>query len=84
MNERGAVIFPRRLRALREKRRISRRVLSELCGLSRSAISRYERGERMPAIDDAVQIADFFGVSLDYLMGREKDFESVPVWRRAN
>ena len=64
-------VFPRRLQALRERRRISRRVLSELCGLSRGAISRYERGERMPALDDAAQIADFFGVSLDYLVGRE-------------
>lgn len=64
--------FPQRLQRLRERRKISRRVLSELCGLSKSAVSRYERGERMPGLDDAVQLADFFGVSLDYLVGREK------------
>lgn len=62
--------FPRRLQRLRERRRISRRVLSELCGLSKSAVSRYERGERVPSITDAERLADFFEVSLDYLCGR--------------
>ena len=62
--------FPRRLQRLRERRRISRRVLSELCGLSKSAVSRYERGERVPSITNAERIADFFEVSLDYLCGR--------------
>lgn len=62
--------FPRRLQRLRERRRISRRVLSELCGLGKNAVSRYERGERLPSIADAERLADFFGVSLDYLCGR--------------
>lgn len=67
--------FPRRLRYLREKKRISRRVLAELCGLSGSAVARYERGERKPGIDEAAVLADFFGVSLDYLCGiTEKSF----------
>ena len=64
--------FSERLQKLREKKRISRRVLSELCGLTKSTISRYERGERRPSIDDASVLADFFGVTLDYLCGREK------------
>ena len=64
--------FPRRLQRLRERKRISRRVLSELCGLSKSAVSRYERGERVPSITDAERLADFFDVSLDYLCGRDE------------
>lgn len=63
--------FAIRLKRLRERRRISRRVLSELCGLSKNMIAIYEQGERKPRLDDAVQLADFFGVSLDYLVGRE-------------
>lgn len=62
--------FPRRLRELRERRRISRRVLSELCGLSKNMITRYERGERQPGIAEAGNLADFFGVSLDFMCGR--------------
>lgn len=64
--------FASRLRQLRERRRISRRVLSELCGLNCSTVSRYERGERVPNIADAKALADFFDVSLDFLCGRER------------
>lgn len=62
--------FPGNLRRLRERKRISRRVLSELCGLSKNAVARYERGDRVPSLADAAALADFFGVSLDELWGR--------------
>lgn len=62
--------FPRRLRYLREKKRISRLVLAELCGLSKNAVARYERGERQPTIDAVCALADYFEVSADYLIGR--------------
>lgn len=67
-------VFPQRLRKLREGRRVSRRVLSELCGLSKNMISRYERGERVPSLKDAALLAEHFGVSLNFLCGREKKF----------
>lgn len=62
--------FPQRLRKLRERRRISRHVLSELCGLTGDAIRRYENGETSPTMKSLVAIADFFEVSVDYLVGR--------------
>ena len=62
--------FARRLRKLRDRRGISRRALAELCGLSRNTIDRYERGERVPSLTDAAVLADFFGVTIDYLYGR--------------
>lgn len=64
--------FSQNLRRLRERRRISRRVLSELCGLSKNMISRYERGERVPTMSEAAALADFFSITLDELWGREK------------
>ena len=64
--------FSNQLRRLRERRRISRRVLAELCGISKSALSGYERGERVPTLADAAALADFFNVSLDWLCGRKK------------
>lgn len=63
--------FAQRLRKLRERRRISRRVLSELCGLHHDAIRRYELGEAEPPVDALIAIADFFEVSMDYLTGRQ-------------
>ena len=65
-------IFRRRLQSLREQKRISRIVLSELCGLSPDAIRRYERGEAEPSMGSLILIADFFEVSTDYLLGRRE------------
>lgn len=62
--------FPERLRKLREERRIKRYILSQRCGLHSDAIRRYERGEAEPDIKSLIAIANFFEVSLDYLMGR--------------
>ena len=63
-------LFPQRLKALREKRRLSRRTLAELCGLSKNMISLYERGEKVPSVEALICLADFFNVSLDWLCGR--------------
>lgn len=49
------------------------RVTSELMGLSTSALRRYERGEREPTLSALVHIADYYGVSIDFLCtGKEK------------
>lgn len=70
MNER----FHDRLRQLRERRGLSRRTLSELCGLSKNMIALYERGEAVPSAEAVCLLADHFDVSTDYLLGREKNF----------
>lgn len=62
--------FRERLQQLREKKRISRKVLSELCGLNSDTVRRYERGEREPTLHSLVVIAEYFDVSIDYLVGR--------------
>lgn len=65
-------LFRERLRKLREERWMNRATLSELCGLERGAVRRYERGERIPSVPALVALADVFEVSLDYLTGRSK------------
>lgn len=65
--------FAIRLQRIREKRRISRRVASELCGLEPGAFRRYEKSEREPTARTLAAIADEFGVSMDWLWGREKN-----------
>lgn len=64
--------FRQRLQHLRERKRISRKVLSELCGLYPDAVRKYERGEAEPNMASLVLLADFFEVSVDYLLGIEK------------
>lgn len=63
-------IFADRLKTLRSRRRISRKTLSELCGLSKNQVARYERMERVPTVQSLESLADFFEVSIDYLLGR--------------
>lgn len=66
--------FSVRLRRLRERKGLSRRALSELCGLSKNMIAVYERGEADPSTETIRQLANLFGVSADYLLGRTKNF----------
>lgn len=63
--------FAERLQWLRDKRHISRRVLSELCGLNKNTVARYERGENEPTLASLVALADYFEVSVDYLLCRK-------------
>ncbi|MBQ4145887.1 MAG: helix-turn-helix transcriptional regulator [Clostridia bacterium] len=64
--------FSQRLQQLREKKKISRRVTSELCGLATDSVRKYERGESEPTLSSLVALAEFFGVSVDYLLGKEE------------
>ena len=45
-------------------------LLGELCGLGRNCIGQYERGEKIPSLKSLIALADYFEVSLDYLVGR--------------
>lgn len=56
--------------SLRKAKGLTQAELSKRIGISRSSISMYESGERMPRPEDLGVIADFFNVDLDYLMGR--------------
>jgi transcriptional regulator with XRE-family HTH domain len=67
------VEFGQRLQYLRERKRMNRKALSELCGLHADAVRRYERGEQEPTAHALIALADFFAVSVYYLLGREKD-----------
>ena len=59
-----------KLRELRQKKGISLKELGKILGLAESSISLYETGKRQPDYDTLTKIADYFGVSVDYLFGR--------------
>lgn len=63
-----------RLKELRVKKKISQERLGELVGVSRSTISMYEINRREPDTDTLKRLAEFFGVSTDYLLGRSRYF----------
>lgn len=59
-----------RLRELRKAHGISQLKLSLELNMSQNTISRYETGEREPGINELIKIADYFNVSVDYLIER--------------
>lgn len=65
------LICGRRLAELREKRGLTQSMLSHRTGITRAAISHYEKGRREPDFSTLIILADYFNVSIDYLLGRE-------------
>lgn len=62
--------FGDRLKLLREEAGISQSLLADKIGISKSSISKYEKGERTPELETFDDLADFFNVDMDYLMGK--------------
>lgn len=64
------------LKALRESKKITQTQLGEHIGAKKSAISLWESGKRQPDQETLVRLANFFEVTIDYLLGRD---DSVPI-----
>lgn len=59
-----------RLEELRKQLGLSQNELAEKLNMTQQRISAYEKGKREPDINTITQLADFFGVSTDYLLGK--------------
>ena len=68
-----------RTRSLRENRNWSQEDLARESGLKRPHISLIETGDRMPGAETLVKLADTFGVSIDYLLGRSENPAVAPA-----
>ena len=62
--------FARILQDLREDRDITRKDLATALNISVSTLGMYEQGRREPNIDMLIKMADYFDVSIDFLVGR--------------
>ncbi|MBO1680387.1 helix-turn-helix transcriptional regulator [Bittarella massiliensis] len=62
-----------RLTFLQAERQLLKKDIAAAAGLSLMGYYRYERGERQPPADVLIALADYFDVSLDYLVGRSDD-----------
>ena len=65
------MILGYRLRELRKENKMSQETLGKLLGVTKVSISGYENGTRVPSLQVLNGILDVFGVSADFLMGRE-------------
>ncbi len=55
----------------RLKHNLTLRELEKQTGISNGTLSRWENGKVLPNIDFCVKLADFYGISLDELIGRD-------------
>ncbi len=62
--------FHENLKALRLEKNVSRKELAALLTVSERLISYWENGDRECNFDMLIKIADYFEVTLDYLLGR--------------
>lgn len=67
-----------RIKDLREKEGISQESLAKTVGSTGATISEIESGKRAPRVKLLIAIADHFGVSADYLLGRAVHAEDLP------
>lgn len=66
-----------RIRELRKMQKMTMKELGKVIGVAEGTISQYETGKRQPNNDTLVLLANYFGVSIDYLLGAERPSSSV-------
>ncbi len=65
------------LKKLRNKKGVSQRELAKAVMVSQQSINKYENHDVEPDIGTLIKMADYFNVSLDYLVGREYCAEDI-------
>lgn len=73
------IYFGERLKNLRIQNRMTQAVLAERLGVTKSVISAYETGLRMPSYETLIAIARIFKVSTDYLLGVKKKYKDLDL-----
>ncbi|MCC0645486.1 helix-turn-helix domain-containing protein [Clostridioides sp. ZZV14-6150] len=62
--------FGERLKKLRTEKKLTQQELATILNINKSSISRYEKDQQIPEIKLLKVMADYFNISLDYLIGR--------------
>ncbi len=75
-------MFRVRIRELRESAGYrSQQAFADDFGVAQTTVASWEGGKREPGYETTIRLADFFHVSIDYLLGREDTFESSPYMK---
>lgn len=65
----------KKLIELRKEKKLTQSDLAEVLGISRQAYSNYEAGKRQPDNETMLKLAEYYNVSVDYLLGRNENNE---------
>lgn len=69
-----------RIRELREAKGMQQKELAIDLGVSQPTISDWESGRKVPSARSTQKLADYFNVSIDYLLGKEEESEQAEVF----
>lgn len=69
----------RRIKNLREEHGLTQLAFAKILNVNNSTLSQYESGDRVPSDATKVKIANYFQVTLDYLMGRTDEKVQSPT-----
>ncbi len=67
--------YGERIALLRDNKQLTQQELANIVGITRAALSHYENNRRKPDYQVIRNIADYFQVSVDYLIGRTNQLE---------
>ncbi len=70
-----ATVYITRIKGLREDSDIKQKELADYLGISQRTYSHYENGTRKLPLDILIALAEYYGCSTDYLLGRTKQKE---------
>lgn len=65
------MFFGERLKQARIRKGLSQQQLADMIGVSKVSISEYENGNRIPLLENFIQLIDILELSADYLLGRD-------------
>lgn len=85
--------FAKQIKALRTNRKLKQDELAEIVDVKRSTVGKWENGNNYPSVDVLNHLATYFGVTVDYLLGRDElpaskqnalDFKILEVFNLLN
>ena len=74
-------MFGQRLKELRLSKGITQKELATIAGVDRTSIGKYESRNVVPNLEVIYLLADYFGVTIDYLLGREPNEDKKIAFR---
>lgn len=71
-----------RIKELRKQKKVTQKEVAEAIGVTRRGFQKWENGESQITLQNAIQLADYFGVPLTYLLNQEEEWEKLQELHR--
>lgn len=66
------MLFGSMIKKLREQKNLKQEDIAKMMNVDRSTVGKWENGSSKPDYEKMIKLADYYGVSVDYLLGREE------------